>query len=161
MGRRSGLRAELGGEAIYAWVVGEHLRDIKECSRNVQDGGRSYHAAVNEFLAFVGEDIGYFLPPTTVKDGATIENPGSWEVWQRKNLLNPDGTPATRLTKTHRRMEVAHAVGILRTKKSVLGYTKAPFSNDAKRIEGGMDKLLAIAGQGQVTAADKDEDDDE
>lgn len=123
MAKRGGLRAELGGEAIYAWVIGEHLRDIKEASRNAQDGGLSYHASVNEFLSFVADDIGYYKP--------------EWEQWQRANLLDGAGKPLAsnaRLTKAHRRREVAHAVGILR-RRGILGYKRSDFSDDAKAIK--------------------------
>lgn len=156
MAKRGGLRAELGGEAIYAWVIGEHLRDIKEASRNAQDGGRAYHAAVNEFLAYVSEDIGYYLPATVVKEGKVVENPDSWEVWQRKTLLDDRGRPlgpGARLTKAHRRMEVGHAVGILR-RKGILGYKRTDFSDDAKALK------AQLAARGPVDAEPDDEDED-
>lgn len=142
MAKRGGLRAELGGEAIYAWVVGEHLRDIKEASRN-PDGGRTYHAAVNEFLAFVSDDIGYY--------------DGTWEEWQRKFLLDEAGRPlrpGARLTKQHRRLEVGHAVGILR-RMGILGYKRADFSDDAKELK----KRLG-GGKGPVVLVEDDEDDE-
>lgn len=122
-GKRHGLRAELGGEAIYAWVIGEHLRDIKEASRNIHDKGMTYHAAVNEFLSFVGDDIGYYT-----KD---------WEDWQTKSLLDANGKPlqpGAKLTKAHRRREVGHAVGILR-RMGILGYKRTDFSDDAKELK--------------------------
>jgi hypothetical protein len=146
--RAGGLRAELGGEAIYAWLIGDHLRNIKLASLNVQDGGRSYHAAVNEFLSFVAGDIGYYVPaqsrPTCKACGGSGHEPGagprpnpdSWEAWQRTAFLDSEGRPllpGARLTKNHRRLEVGRAVAILR-KKGVLGYERKPFSNDVRRI---------------------------
>ncbi|MFA5943722.1 MAG: hypothetical protein WC876_04560 [Candidatus Thermoplasmatota archaeon] len=168
MGKRGGLRAELGGEAIYAWLVGEHLRDIKEASRNANDGGRAYHAAVNEFLAMVAGDIGYY--------------DGSWELWQKKTLRDDLGQPLrpdSRLSKTHRRIEVAHAVNLLRV-KGVLGYKRTDFSDDqgalksilaarqAPPVANGVDAVKSLLLERQALAfvdeddaGDEDEDDDE